>query len=183
MLPGRLFVRAITAESIYHCMLLFLDHILYRRAHFVRDARSASRAVLAISCCSISWLYRDSEISVLQCPVSGLFVVFFSTFSQPMQIILFFFRNKFNFSLPSTCFQNFRNGKVDYYFRFRSSNEYLFCQKGIILTHHCLQFLSYDSIQRRLIVDATSCWRCIDVEAALYKHYVPAGLFQTITSS
>ena len=38
----------ISAESIYHCMLLYLDHILYRRAHFVRDAQSASRAVLAI---------------------------------------------------------------------------------------------------------------------------------------
>ena len=35
---GRKLVRAITAESIYRCMLLFLDHILYRRAHFVRDA-------------------------------------------------------------------------------------------------------------------------------------------------
>ena len=31
-------VRAIVAESIYRCMLLFLDRILYRRAHFVRDA-------------------------------------------------------------------------------------------------------------------------------------------------
>ena len=34
---------AISAESIYRCMLLFLDHILYRRDHFVRDARSVSR--------------------------------------------------------------------------------------------------------------------------------------------
>ena len=40
-------VRAITAESIYRCMLLFLDHILCRRTHFVRDALQASRAVLA----------------------------------------------------------------------------------------------------------------------------------------
>ena len=45
---GRKLVRAISAESIYRCMLLFLDHILYRRAHFVRDELRASRAVLAI---------------------------------------------------------------------------------------------------------------------------------------
>ena len=43
-LPGRKLVRAISAESIYRCMSLFLDHILYGRAHFVR----ASRAVLAM---------------------------------------------------------------------------------------------------------------------------------------
>ena len=36
---GRKLVRAISAESIYYCMLLFLDHILYHRAHFVHDAR------------------------------------------------------------------------------------------------------------------------------------------------
>ena len=35
--------RAISAERI----LLFLDHILYHRAHFVHDAQSMSRAVLA----------------------------------------------------------------------------------------------------------------------------------------
>ena len=35
-------------KNIYHCLLLFLDHILYRRAHFVRDALRSSRAVLAI---------------------------------------------------------------------------------------------------------------------------------------
>ena len=35
---GRKLVRAISAESIYRCMLIYLDHILYRRAHFVRDA-------------------------------------------------------------------------------------------------------------------------------------------------
>ena len=46
---GRKLVRAISAESIYHCVLLFLDHILYRRAHFVRNALCASRAVLAIT--------------------------------------------------------------------------------------------------------------------------------------
>ena len=46
---GRKLVRAITAESIYRCMLLFLDHFLYHRAHFVRDALRASRAVLAIT--------------------------------------------------------------------------------------------------------------------------------------
>ena len=28
---------AISAESIYRCMLLFLDHILCRRAHFIRE--------------------------------------------------------------------------------------------------------------------------------------------------
>ena len=33
---GKKLVRAISAESMYRCMLLFLDHILYRRAHFVR---------------------------------------------------------------------------------------------------------------------------------------------------
>ena len=33
---GRKLVREISAESIYRCMLLFLDHILYRRAHVVR---------------------------------------------------------------------------------------------------------------------------------------------------
>ena len=32
-------------------------------------------------------------------------------------------------------------------------------------------------IQRRGHVDATS-WRCIDVEATLYKRYVPAGIAQ-----
>ena len=31
-------------------------------------------------------------------------------------------------------------------------------------------------IQRRFNVDATS-WRCIDVEPALYKRHVPAGLY------
>ena len=45
---GRKLVRAISAESIYHCMLLLLDHILYRRAHVVRDTLRALRAVLAI---------------------------------------------------------------------------------------------------------------------------------------
>ena len=40
-------VRAISAESIYRCILVFIDHILYPRAHFVRDALRASRAVLA----------------------------------------------------------------------------------------------------------------------------------------
>ena len=44
---GRKLVRAIPAESIYRCMLLFLDHILYRRAHFVRNELLASQAVLA----------------------------------------------------------------------------------------------------------------------------------------
>ena len=42
---GKKLVRAISAESIYRCMLLYFDHILYRTAHFVRDA---SRAQLAI---------------------------------------------------------------------------------------------------------------------------------------
>ena len=37
------------AESIYRFMFLFLDHILYRRAHFVHDAQSASLAVLLMS--------------------------------------------------------------------------------------------------------------------------------------
>ena len=45
---GRKLVRAITAESIYRCVLLFLDHILYRRAHFVRNAQTVSPAVLAM---------------------------------------------------------------------------------------------------------------------------------------
>ena len=44
-LPGRKLVGAISAESIYCCMLLFLDHNLYRQAHFV----CASRAVVAIT--------------------------------------------------------------------------------------------------------------------------------------
>ena len=35
---GRKLVRAISAESIYRCMLLFLDHIFYRRVYFVREA-------------------------------------------------------------------------------------------------------------------------------------------------
>ena len=49
---GRKLVRAVSAESIYQCnicMLLFLDHILYHRAHFVRDVLRASRAVLAMN--------------------------------------------------------------------------------------------------------------------------------------
>ena len=50
---GRKLVRAITAESIYRCVLLFLDHILYRRAHFVCDALRASRSVLAIKMNSV----------------------------------------------------------------------------------------------------------------------------------
>ena len=45
---GRKLVRAICAESIDRCMLLFLDHILYRRAHFVCNALHVSQAVLAI---------------------------------------------------------------------------------------------------------------------------------------
>ena len=45
---GRKLVRAISAESIYRCMLLFLDHILYCRALFVCDALSTSQAMLAI---------------------------------------------------------------------------------------------------------------------------------------
>ena len=48
-LPGRKLVRANSAESIYRCMLLFLDHILYHRAHFVRGVLCTSRAVLAIN--------------------------------------------------------------------------------------------------------------------------------------
>ena len=43
----RKLVRAISAESIYRCMLLFIDHILYSRAHFARDELRASRALLA----------------------------------------------------------------------------------------------------------------------------------------
>ena len=35
--------------GIYCCMLLFLDHILYRRAHFVRDMLCALPAVLALT--------------------------------------------------------------------------------------------------------------------------------------
>ena len=50
---GRKLVRAISAESIYRCMLLFLDHILYRIVHFVRDALRALRAVLAINTASL----------------------------------------------------------------------------------------------------------------------------------
>ena len=46
---GRKSVRAVSAESIYQCMLLFLDHILYCRAHFVRDVLRASQAVLAMN--------------------------------------------------------------------------------------------------------------------------------------
>ena len=45
---GRKLVRVITAESTYRCNLLFLDHILYRRAHFIHNALCASPAVLAI---------------------------------------------------------------------------------------------------------------------------------------
>ena len=41
----RKLVRAISAESIYRCMLLFLDHILYRTAHFVRDLLRDSPAL------------------------------------------------------------------------------------------------------------------------------------------
>ena len=46
---GRKLVRAISAESIYCCMLINLDHILYRRAYFVCDALCAPWAVLAIN--------------------------------------------------------------------------------------------------------------------------------------
>ena len=38
---GRKVVRAISAESIYHCMLLFLDHILYRSGWFPHRVVSA----------------------------------------------------------------------------------------------------------------------------------------------
>ena len=40
----RKLVTAISAESIYRCMLLFLDHILNYRAHFVRDVSVTSCA-------------------------------------------------------------------------------------------------------------------------------------------
>ena len=55
----RKLVSVISAESIYHCTLLFLDHILYRRAHFIRDAQRESRAVFTIIlhkniCCGYS---------------------------------------------------------------------------------------------------------------------------------
>ena len=46
---GRKLVRAISAESIYRGMLLFLGHILYHRAHFVRDMLCMSRAALIIN--------------------------------------------------------------------------------------------------------------------------------------
>ena len=45
---GRKLVRAISAESIYR-MLLFIDHILYPKDHFVHDVLCASRAVLAFT--------------------------------------------------------------------------------------------------------------------------------------
>ena len=44
----KILVRVIFAESIYRCMLLFLDHILCRRAHFIRGALCVLQAVLAI---------------------------------------------------------------------------------------------------------------------------------------
>ena len=48
-LPGRKLAWAISAEIYNVCtILLFLDHILYRRAHFVCNALRESRAVLAI---------------------------------------------------------------------------------------------------------------------------------------
>ena len=43
---GRKMVRAISAESIYRCMLLFLDHILYRTAHVVRDNKNTNQTSL-----------------------------------------------------------------------------------------------------------------------------------------
>ena len=67
---GRKLVREITAESIYRCMLLFLDHILCRRAHFVRDALRASRAVLAIKMLAIP------DLSVLVLVSSIVFLVY-----------------------------------------------------------------------------------------------------------
>ena len=45
--PGRRILRP-REPCIYRCMLLFLDHIHCRRAHFVHDALHESRAVLAI---------------------------------------------------------------------------------------------------------------------------------------
>ena len=52
---GRKLVRAISAENIYICMLLFLGHILYRRAHFVRGA---SRAMFIILLHSKTVVYK-----------------------------------------------------------------------------------------------------------------------------
>ena len=45
-------------------MLLFLDHILYRRAHFIHDALCASRTVLAIMQCLFIF-YTGGFISLL----------------------------------------------------------------------------------------------------------------------
>ena len=53
----RKLVRVITAESIYRCMLPYLDHILYRKAHFVRGALHKSRAVVAITDSTINSKY------------------------------------------------------------------------------------------------------------------------------
>ena len=45
---GRKLLRAICAESIYCYILLFIDHILYRRAHFNHDVLRALQAVLTM---------------------------------------------------------------------------------------------------------------------------------------
>ena len=77
---GRKFVKAITAESIYRCMLLFLDHILYHRAHFVRNALHASRAVLAIS---------EPQTQILSCQLPVITSHFVPMISCPIQFIMF----------------------------------------------------------------------------------------------
>ena len=59
---GKKLVRAISAESTYRCMLLFLDH----RAHFVHDAQSALRAVLAITHLIYS-VEKEPTISYVKC--------------------------------------------------------------------------------------------------------------------
>ena len=61
---GRKLVRAISAESIYRCMLLFLDHILYRRAHFVRKrVASVARYNLNAYMCQIIFFPFNREHS------------------------------------------------------------------------------------------------------------------------
>ena len=50
-------------------MLRFFDHILYRRAHFIRDVRCASRATL-----TIKYLYAKSFILVIGFKKSNIFI-------------------------------------------------------------------------------------------------------------
>ena len=81
-LPGRkrkkILVRAVSAESIYCCMLLFFDHILYHRAHFICDMLM-SYACYQVSIFLIS-LWKHVLLVLIR-SVSAILMPLMSTYS------------------------------------------------------------------------------------------------------